>query len=69
MLLLTTVELVDITKEIPLGYWVLFIAVMAVILPLASKILTNMFIPKNNEEDAPVWSSMSKKYNGKGKKY
>ena len=69
MILLTTVELVDITKEIPFGYWVLFIAVMAVTLPLASKILTNMFIPKNNEEDAPVWSSMSKKYNGKGKKY
>ena len=69
MLFLSAVQPVDITKEIPFGYWVLFIAVMAVILPLASKILTNMFIPKNNEEDAPVWSSMSKKYNGKGKKF
>ena len=69
MFFLTAVQPVDITKEIPLKYWMLFIAVMAVILPLASKILTNMFIPKNNEEDAPVWSSMSKKYNGKGKKY
>ena len=69
MLLFNTVELVDITKEIPLKYWILFIAVMAMILPLASKILTNMFIPKNNEEDAPVWSSMGKKYNGKNKKF
>ena len=65
MLLLQTVELVDITKEIPLKYWVLFIAVMAVILPLASKFLTHLFIPKNNEEDAPVWSSMSRKNNNK----
>ena len=64
MLLLQTVELVDITKEIPLKYWILFIAVMAVILPLASKILTHMFIPQNNEEDAPVWSSLDRKNKG-----
>lgn len=56
---------VDITKEIPLPYWVAFIAVMAVVLPLSNKFLTHLFIPKNDEEDAPVWSSMSKK--GKGK--
>ena len=61
MLLLNTLELVDITKEIPLKYWLLFIAVMAVVLPLASRFLTNMFIPKNDAEDAPVWSAMSKK--------
>ena len=60
MLLLQTTELVDITKEIPLKYWILFIAVMAVILPLVSKLLTNLFIPKNDEEDAPVWSSFEK---------
>ena len=60
MLLLQTTELVDITKEIPLKYWILFIAVMAVILPLVSKLLTHLFIPKNNEEDAPVWSSLEK---------
>ena len=63
MLLLQTVELVDITKEIPLKYWVLFIVVMAIILPLVSKILTNLFIPKNDEEDAPVWSSLDRKNN------
>lgn len=56
---------VDITKEIPFKYWVLFIAVMAVMLPLSNKLLTHLFIPKNDDEDAPVWSSMSKK--GKGK--
>lgn len=56
---------VDITKEIPFKYWVLFIAVMAVVLPLSNKLLTHLFIPKNDDEDAPVWSSMSKK--GKGK--
>ena len=66
MLLLQTVELVDITKEIPLKYWILFIAVMAVILPLASKFLTHLFIPKSNEEDAPVWSSMNRR-NKKGR--
>ena len=60
MLLLNTLELVDITKEIPLKYWLLFIAVMAVVLPLVSRFLTNMFIPKNDAEDAPVWSAMSK---------
>ena len=56
---------VDITKEIPFKYWVLFIAVMAVVLPLSNKLLTHLFIPKSDDEDAPVWSSMSKK--GKGK--
>lgn len=52
---------VDITKEIPLKYWVLFIAVMAVVLPLSNKLLTHFFIPKSDDEEAPVWSSMSKK--------
>ena len=61
MFFLTAVQPVDITKEIPLKYWILFIAVMAVILPLASKFLTHLFIPKNDEEDAPVWSSMNRK--------
>lgn len=69
MLFLQTVELVDITREIPLKYWVLFIAVMVVVLPLVSKMLTKMFVPKNNEEDAPVWSSMSKKHNKNSKKF
>ena len=64
MLLLQTVELVDITKEIPLKYWILFIAVMAVIIPLVSKVLTNLFIPQNGEEDAPVWSSLDRKDKG-----
>lgn len=52
---------VDITKEIPLKYWVLFIAVMAVVLPVSNKLLTHLFIPKSDDEEAPVWSSMSKK--------
>ena len=56
---------VDITKEIPFKYWVLFIAVMAVVLPVSNKLLTHLLIPKSDDEDAPVWSSMSKK--GKGK--
>ena len=66
MLFLSAVRPVDITKEIPLKYWILFIAVMAVILPLASKFLTHLFIPKSDEEDAPVWSSMNRK-NKKGR--
>ena len=66
MFFLTAVQPVDITKEIPLKYWILFIAVMAVILPLASRFLTHLFIPKSDEEDAPVWSSMSRR-NKKGR--
>jgi len=60
MTLFTVIETVDITKEIPLKYWLVFIAVMAVILPLANKALTRFFIPKNSDEEAPVWSSYSK---------
>ena len=58
---------VDITQEIPFKYWLVFIIAMAVILPLANKMLTHLFIPKSDDEEAPVWSSMSKK--GKGKKF
>ena len=65
MLLFNTAELVDITKEIPFKYWVLFIVVMAIVLTLVSKLLTKMFIPENNEEDPPVWSSMDRKNNFK----
>ena len=58
---------VDITKEIPLQYWILFIAVMSVVLPLARKLLTHLFIPANDNEEAVVWSAMNKK--GKGPKF
>ena len=65
MLLLDVVKTVDITQEIPLKYWIIFIAVMAVILPLVSKLLTKLFIPPENGDDAPVWSAMSRKNNKK----
>lgn len=65
MLLLNTIETVDITQEIPLKYWVIFIAVMAIILPLVSRMLTRLFIPKDGEEEAPIWSAMAKKNNRK----
>ena len=60
MILLSTIETVDITKEIPLGYWIVFIIVMAVVLTVASKVLTKMFIPKNGEEEAEIWSKFTK---------
>lgn len=65
MFLLDVVTTVDITQEIPLKYWILFIAVMAVILPLASKLLTKLFIPAKGSDEAPVWSAMSRKNNKK----
>ena len=42
-----------------------FATSVAVVLPLSNKLLTHLFIPKSDDEDAPVWSSMSKI--GKGK--
>lgn len=61
MLLLKTIETVDITKEIPLKYWIIFIIVMFFVLKIASKILTNLFIPKPGEEEAPIWSKYDEK--------
>ena len=61
MLMFLATTGVDITQEIPIEYWVLFIAVMALVLPLANRLLTHMFIPKNDDEEAPVWSVMSRK--------
>ena len=61
MLFLLTVDTVDITKELPVGFWIGFAAVMAVALPLANRILSNMFIPKNGKEDPPVWDKYDKK--------
>jgi len=61
MLMFLATTGVDITQEIPIEYWVLFIAVMAFVLPLANRLLTHMFIPKNDDEEAPVWSAMSRK--------
>lgn len=63
MIFLKTIETVDITKEIPFVYWIIFAVVMFFVLTLASKVLTNLFIPKPGKEEAPIWS----KYNKKGK--
>lgn len=60
-MLLNTIETVDITKEIPLKYWIVFILIMAVVLPVSHRILTKMFIPKEGDGEAPVWSAMDKK--------
>ncbi|MBQ7902571.1 MAG: hypothetical protein IJ362_02460 [Oscillospiraceae bacterium] len=65
MFLLETIKTVDITQEIPLKYWIIFIVVMAVILPLVSKLLTKLFIPAKGRDEAPIWSAMSKKNNRK----
>lgn len=61
MFILATIETVDITKELPLAFWLGFAAFTAVILPLANRILTNMFIPKKGRDEAPIWSKYDKK--------
>ena len=60
-MLLNAIETVDITKEIPLKYWIVFIFIMAVVLPVSHRIFTKMFIPKEGDGEAPVWSAMDKK--------
>lgn len=61
MFLLNTIATTDITKEIPLKYWIIFIRIMSFVLPLSYKILWKMFIPQNPEDDPPVWDMMGKK--------
>lgn len=61
MFLMQTVTLVDITKEIPRPYWVIFRLIMAVLLPLSYKLLSRLFIPDDPDGEAVVWSMMSKK--------
>lgn len=61
MFFLNTIETVDITKELPLGFWLVFIPVMAVVLFVAHRLLTRMFIPKPGKEEAPLWDKYSKR--------
>ena len=61
MFLLQTVQTVDITKEIPLKYWLIFAAVLAVVMFLVKKLLTKLFIPQGDDEEALIWSIKSKK--------
>ncbi len=58
---LSVIETVDITKEIPPVYLAAFAVVMILVLFVANKLLTRMFIPKDGDEEAPVWSHYSKK--------
>lgn len=61
MLFLSAIETVDITKEIPPVYLAAFALIMVVVLFAANKLLTRMFIPRDTDDDAPVWSYFSKK--------
>ena len=61
MLFLNTIETVDITKELPLGFWIGFVLVMAVVLPVANRLLSGMFIPKKGREEAPIWDKYDKR--------
>ena len=64
MFFLSAIETVDITKEIPPVYLAAFGLIMIVVLFIANKGLTAMFIPKDGREEAPVWSF----YSGKSKR-
>lgn len=61
MLFLSAIKTVDITQEIPPVYLAAFAIVMILVLFIANKLLTRMFIPRNSDDDAPVWSYFSKK--------
>ena len=59
---------VDITKEIPAGYLLVFALVMIVVLRIARKVLTGLFLPRTmGEDDVPgVFAGGRKKKKGKG---
>lgn len=61
MFFLTAIETADITKELPLYFWIGFIIVMAVVLIAVNKLLTKLFIPKNDGEEALIWGKFNKK--------
>ena len=61
MFFLNTIETVDITKELPLEFWLVFALVMAVVLFVAHKLLTRLFVPKPGREEPAVWDKYSKR--------
>ncbi|MBQ3394028.1 MAG: hypothetical protein IJG64_02620 [Oscillospiraceae bacterium] len=66
---LLTGQGVDITKEIPAGYLVLFVLVMAVVLRIARKVIERLFLPGSMaEDDVPALfvKRKNKKDPGKG---
>ena len=62
MVFLSAIETVNITKEIPPVYLAAFGLIMVVVLFVANKILTSMFVPKDGKDEAPIWSRLSDKY-------
>lgn len=56
MLLLSVAGTVDITQEIPLPWLIVFAVVLLVVLFVANRVLSNLFIPKNGENEPPVWA-------------
>lgn len=65
MFILNVLETTDITKELPITFWVVFAVVMAVVLLVAHRLLTRLFIPRPGSEEAPIWD----KYNKRTPKY
>ena len=61
--LFLTIQGADLTKEIPLKYWMIFIPVVLLVMYLRKKFLENLFIPKDTDPDreAPVWQGLGKK--------
>jgi hypothetical protein len=58
---LLTGQGVDITKEIPAGYLVLFVLVMSVVLRIARKVMERLFLPGSMAEDDTPSLFMKKK--------
>ena len=61
MLLLSVAGTVDITQEIPLPWLIVFAVVLLVVLFVANRVLSNLFIPKNGESEPPVWAYYNRK--------
>ncbi|MBR5521168.1 MAG: hypothetical protein IKU54_04145 [Oscillospiraceae bacterium] len=56
MFYLATTETTNIIQMIPPAYLVAFAGIMAVVLFVANRLLTKLFIPKEGQDEAPVWA-------------
>ena len=56
---------VDITKEIPFKYKVIFVVAVVAIGFLVEKFLSKLFLPQGDKEEALVWTLKDKKRKSK----
>lgn len=52
---------VDITAEIPFSLWLAGGAVFVLIIFLGNRLLSKLFLPKSEDEEAPIWKAKDEK--------